>query len=472
MKPYTYWLEQKWSKLRLDPSQEFPEQFNQTLKKFRFLCDCGNTKDISFSSVLGGRTSSCGCRRREISKARKSVDLSGRVFGRLSVISLDHTKGKGRTFWKCKCSCGEEAIVAACHLLSGHTGSCGCLMKERIHQANFVDLSGKKFGMLEVQSVEKVGQGGKYRWNCICNCGNFHIAYGDSLVQGLTRSCGCARMGVSDFSPAGEIFKEVKILFPDAEFEVPLSRIGIPTRMSVDVWVPSIRLAVEYHGLVWHSEKYRKTLDYEKYKLCTENGIRLLQVYEDEWRDHRHVVTQFLRSLSKERSIRIRPLYSVEQRSPEIDAFLEKNHYLGSAGGCVIVVARHPLSVEIVGVWVFMKREEGTVLWHRAAWNHEYKAWNPHEKALRIAQPLLQGMGFRRILTFSDNRWHTGALYEKLGFQFETEIPPEYAYTRGSIRVSKFALRVKAGVNEREAAEAEGWYRVWDSGKKRFSLAL
>jgi hypothetical protein len=33
-------------------------------------------------------------------------------------------------------------------------------------------------------------------------------------------------------------------------------------------------------------------------------------------------------------------------------------------------------------------------------------------------------------------------------------------------------MRVEAGRNEKLEAEAKGWYRIWDSGKKRYSLSL
>jgi len=76
------------------------------------------------------------------------------------------------------------------------------------------------------------------------------------------------------------------------------------------------------------------------------------------------------------------------------------------------------------------------------------------------------------MVTFSDNRFHTGGLYGKLGFTFEEELKPDYSYTNGSVRKSKYALRVKAGMDEKSEAEAKGWYRIWDSGKKRFSLNI
>lgn len=52
------------------------------------------------------------------------------------------------------------------------------------------DLTGKRFGRLVVVGpYDKVK--GQLRWECICDCGATHIAYGSSLKGGSTRSCGC-----------------------------------------------------------------------------------------------------------------------------------------------------------------------------------------------------------------------------------------------------------------------------------------
>lgn len=63
-------------------------------------------------------------------------DLTGHVFGRLAVIGFaghdrQGIKARSRRMWLCLCSCGAEVRVAANALRSGHTGSCGCLMRER-----------------------------------------------------------------------------------------------------------------------------------------------------------------------------------------------------------------------------------------------------------------------------------------------------------------------------------------------------
>ena len=56
-------------------------------------------------------------------------DLTGQVFGRLTVLSL-FSKGNGKmTKWNCQCNCFKKNIVTVsiAHLKTGHTRSCGCL---------------------------------------------------------------------------------------------------------------------------------------------------------------------------------------------------------------------------------------------------------------------------------------------------------------------------------------------------------
>ena len=63
------------------------------------------------------------------------IDLTGKTFGRLTVIARAENKGK-HVQWKCCCGCGNFCIVRGSDLKSGDTQSCGCLNKERVAEAN------------------------------------------------------------------------------------------------------------------------------------------------------------------------------------------------------------------------------------------------------------------------------------------------------------------------------------------------
>ena len=60
----------------------------------------------------------------------KRIDLTGKKYGRLTVIEPADTKN-GRLRWKCKCDCGNERIVHGSALKSGNTKSCGCYKTEK-----------------------------------------------------------------------------------------------------------------------------------------------------------------------------------------------------------------------------------------------------------------------------------------------------------------------------------------------------
>ena len=59
--------------------------------------------------------------------ANKIRDLTGQVFGKLTVVSLAGNDKWARSAWLCKCECGNEKTVTGNNLTSGSTKSCGCL---------------------------------------------------------------------------------------------------------------------------------------------------------------------------------------------------------------------------------------------------------------------------------------------------------------------------------------------------------
>ena len=60
---------------------------------------------------------------------KKPYDITGQRFGRVTVERFAQMRN-GNAYWHCRCDCGGSAIIAACHLKSGHTSSCGCLHPE------------------------------------------------------------------------------------------------------------------------------------------------------------------------------------------------------------------------------------------------------------------------------------------------------------------------------------------------------
>ena len=109
------------------------------------------------------------------------IDLTGKKFGCLTAISYERSKGK--TYWTCKCECGNEKIVSAYNLKKGKFRYCSvdCRLKENTPRYN---LKGKRFGKLTAMSYI-----GNSEWICKCDCGNEIIAQTYCLTCGDVTHC-------------------------------------------------------------------------------------------------------------------------------------------------------------------------------------------------------------------------------------------------------------------------------------------
>lgn len=64
------------------------------------------------------------------------IDLTGKKYGRLTVIERTQNKGK-ETMWICLCDCGNKIVVQGNNLKSGHSKSCGCYNSEATANRNY-----------------------------------------------------------------------------------------------------------------------------------------------------------------------------------------------------------------------------------------------------------------------------------------------------------------------------------------------
>ncbi|MEG1411770.1 MAG: hypothetical protein RSD36_18200 [Terrisporobacter sp.] len=115
-------------------------------------------------------------------------NLIGNKIGMLNI--LDSKFSNRKTYYLCKCECGNEKWIRSDSIKSGKQQSCGCLRKTTQFEKR--DLIGRKFGRLTV--VKELEQKkGRYTWECNCLCGNTHIVEGSLLTSGKTTSCGCVK---------------------------------------------------------------------------------------------------------------------------------------------------------------------------------------------------------------------------------------------------------------------------------------
>lgn len=91
-------------------------------------CDCGKevVKAKPYFFRKNNPLRSCGCDQKHRNFFK---DLTGEKYGRLTVIKL-HGIENYRSYWLCKCDCGEEKVICGASLYGGNSRSCGCYALE------------------------------------------------------------------------------------------------------------------------------------------------------------------------------------------------------------------------------------------------------------------------------------------------------------------------------------------------------
>jgi len=118
-------------------------------------------------------------------RGAKKIDITGKKFGTLTVVSVDENtrikRNSNSTYWLCKCDCGRMKSYRSDVLRKYTPKSCGCA-------SLFVKI-GDKFGNLTVISRLKNNKRTIY-WNTKCACGKEIIVSSHALKSGR-KSCGC-----------------------------------------------------------------------------------------------------------------------------------------------------------------------------------------------------------------------------------------------------------------------------------------
>lgn len=82
-------------------------------------CECGVEKTFIGNNLKSGHSTSCGC-------SIHPKDITGMKFGRLTVIEIAYKGEDGKYRWRCKCDCGGETTPTSNGLIAGRSTSCGC----------------------------------------------------------------------------------------------------------------------------------------------------------------------------------------------------------------------------------------------------------------------------------------------------------------------------------------------------------
>jgi len=141
----------------------------------------------------------------------------------------------------------------------------------------------------------------------------------------------CANIGPSEAEQF--VFELCESYAPDVEQS---NRTAIAP-LELDIYIPSLHLAIEFNGTYWHSEKYRhKKYHQEKFLKCQAAGIQLFQIWEHDWIDP--VKQDIILSMLQYKLGHNKRIYARKTVCTEIDFRTAKafynEHHLQGAGRC------------------------------------------------------------------------------------------------------------------------------------------
>lgn len=259
------------------------------------------------------------------------------------------------------------------------------------------------------------------------------------------------------------------------------SRKVIPPK-ELDIYLPDLKLAIEFNGIFWHSELQGKDKNYhlDKTRACAKLGIRLIHIFEDEWMYKQEIVkSRILNFFGESKKIQARKCSVIQIPYAESKNFLEENHIQGYATSSVQYALEY--NSEIVSLMTFGKsRYNKDHQWELIRFANK-RGFTVVGGASRLFACFIKEHAPDSIVSYSDKRWNTGGLYERLGFSKIRDSGPNYWYTNdyqhieSRIKYQRHKLKdllqnFDSTKSEWENMTAAGFDRIWDCGNSVFSL--
>ncbi|MEO2202298.1 hypothetical protein ABGV42_00925 [Paenibacillus pabuli] len=123
---------------------------------------------------------------------RKFKDLTGKVYGELTVMSLDRYDTEKRlAYWNCECTCGNPRIASAYSLTKSDVVDCGDYFNHKKFKPIEVNagIQGLKLGKMSY--IQPLVRNNIIYWEYRCDCGMDGYIKQNRIEKSSTRSCGC-----------------------------------------------------------------------------------------------------------------------------------------------------------------------------------------------------------------------------------------------------------------------------------------
>lgn len=279
----------------------------------------------------------------------------------------------------------------------------------------------------------------------------------EQLADAHVSGAGCPNCATRISKGEQAVFDYVKQFAADA---VQSDR-TVLNGLEIDILIPSLKIGIEFNGLIWHSAKFGKGRTYHQDKTdrAAEAGVRLIHIWEDEWENKRAWCEAFIARLcgADSRKIYARKC-TIRQVTTEIaKPFLNANHLQGFRPGTHLGMFYGEELVALATHGVNPKGENELLRWCVALGVSVVGGFSKIMKHLPD-----------NIISFCDTAKHDAAGYLASGWKIHSETVLMYYYTNGIERINRqrfqkhklMKMKNAQGDTERELAASLGYYQL------------
>jgi rubrerythrin len=252
-----------------------------------------------------------------------------------------------------------------------------------------------------------------------------------------------------------------------------------------DIFIPSKNIAIEYNGVYFHSFP-RKDYDYHlrKTQASAKVGVRLIHVSDLDWRLNKRVVQKTLKhalGVTSKRYYARKLTISKNTKLTKLRrAFYEANHLQGSPRKGITYALKD--GKKLIALMTFCKiQSERGLKFSKGHYELIRFACNGSiiGGASKLFTAFLREYNPKRIISYSQNDWFSGAVYAQLNFKLIKEIGPDYrtvwagrlkhkSYTRRNKLAKRLGNKFNAQLTEMENLIHNNISILFDSGKKKW----
>lgn len=252
-------------------------------------------------------------------------------------------------------------------------------------------------------------------------------------------------------------------------------------KIEIDIYLPDLKLGFEFNGLYWHSEVQKeRNYHINKTNYFKDKGIRIIHIWEDDWDLRRDIIkSQIGHLMGCSDRIFARKCEIFEINKDVAKDFLNLNHVQGWSVFDVGVGLFFNKS--LIGVMCFNKLEGRKRMpdgeWCLSRYCNRL-GFSVVGGASKCFSYFLKNYFPKRVISYSDNSWSDGSLYERIGFLPISDSKLDYKYIFNGERVNKSRFRKSeisrkfnfdlSDISESDFLFNVGIYKIFDCGKTKF----